>query len=49
VKRLQIQLIIRLDRHETHTGTRNGLSNGFRIDVVVLVRLKRTALHTGPA
>src|SRR5712692_954563 len=36
---LQIQLVIRLDRHKTHRRPRDGLSDRLRIDVVALVRL----------
>jgi hypothetical protein len=39
VQRLQIQLIVRLDRYEAHTWPSHGFGDGFRINVVVLVRL----------
>ena len=36
---LQIQLIIAVDRHETHPGASHGLGDCFRIGVVILVGL----------
>ena len=39
MQRLQIQLVIGLDRHEPHSGPTHSLSYRFRIDVVTLVRL----------
>src|ERR1700757_505884 len=39
VQRLQVQLVIGLDRHEAHRGTSYSLGTRFAIDVVVLVRL----------
>ena len=36
---LQVELIFRLDRHETHVLALHRLGNRFRIAVVVLVRL----------
>src|SRR5580704_16832279 len=39
VQRLQIELVIALDRHEAHRGAGYSLGACFRIDVVVLVRL----------
>ena len=42
MQRLQIQLIIALDRHEAHRGPTHGLPDRLRIDVIVLV-----CLHLG--
>ena len=39
MQRLQIELIIALDRPEAHRGPPHGLGDRFRIDEVVLVRL----------
>src|SRR5579863_10727376 len=39
MQRLQVQLVIGLDRHEPHRGPTHSLSYRFRIDVVTLVRL----------
>src|ERR1700751_2552016 len=39
VQRLQVQLIVALDRHKAHRGTGYSFGNGFGIDVVVLVGL----------
>jgi len=35
VHRLQVLLLNRLDRHETHVGTRHRLADGLRILVVI--------------
>jgi len=42
--RLQVQLVIHLDRDEAHVLALNGLSDRFRVDEVVLVRLYK-GLH----
>src|ERR1700747_1076827 len=39
VQRLQVELIVSLDRHKAHRGTGYSLGDGFGIDVVILVRL----------
>src|ERR1700747_1696212 len=39
VQRLQVELVIGLDRHKAHRRTGYSFGNGFGIDVVVLVRL----------
>jgi hypothetical protein len=39
--RLQVQLIIRLDRNKTHVLALDGLGDRLRIDEVVLVRLHK--------
>src|SRR6202008_2756051 len=39
VQRLQVQLIVALDRHKAHRGTGYSFGNGFGIDVVILVSL----------
>ena len=41
MQRLQIQLVICLDRHESHVMAIRCLSNGFGINEVVLVRLHK--------
>src|SRR3977135_3743288 len=38
VQELQIQLVISLDRHETHRRPCDSLSDGLGIDIVALVR-----------
>jgi hypothetical protein len=44
VDRLQVQLVVRLDRDEAHVLALDGLSHGFCIHEVVLVRLHK-GLH----
>src|SRR5271163_2744875 len=39
VQRLQVELIVSLDRHKAHRRTGYSLGDGFGIDVVILVRL----------
>src|ERR1700741_5210933 len=39
VQRLQVELVIALDRHKAHRGTGYSFGNGFGIDVVLLIRL----------
>src|SRR6201987_5778746 len=39
VQRLQVQLIVALDRHKAHRGTGYRFGDGFGIDVVILVGL----------
>src|ERR1700688_596671 len=41
---LQVQLFLCLDRHKTHPRSLHGFGNGFRIDVVALVRFN-VGLH----
>ena len=44
MQRLQIQLLLGLDRHKTHSRSLHRLGNGFGIQVVTLVRL-HVGLH----
>ena len=39
VQRLQVELVIGLDRHKAHRGTGDSLGTRFGVDVVILVRL----------